>query len=138
MRIDAAARAAAISPSGCAIERTPIGARKNGTGDAVPTTSTDASRSALPESIRGLSRRRPTADADVPHCEAVVEPVDAMRDPVEPRDPAGEVRRLDALLHKREDSVHALEVGVLGRAAPQLDTSLLARRHEHDRQVAVD
>ena len=61
MRIDAAARAAATSPSGCAIERTPIGARKNGTGDGVPSTSTDVSRSALPESIRGFSRRRSNA-----------------------------------------------------------------------------
>jgi predicted thioesterase len=61
-----------------------------------------------------------------------------VHDPVEPRDPAREVRRLDALLHTREKSVHSLEVGVLRGAAAQFDASLLAGRDERDRQVAVD
>ena len=57
----AAARAAASSPSACAIESTPIGARRNGAGDCVPSTSTERSRCVLPVSIRGLMRRRSKA-----------------------------------------------------------------------------
>ncbi len=57
----AAARATATSPSSCAIESTPIGARKNGAGERVPSTSTEMSRSVFPRSMRGRSRRRSNA-----------------------------------------------------------------------------
>ena len=36
--------------------RTPTGARKNGNGDGVPSTSTERSRTVLPDSMRGRSR----------------------------------------------------------------------------------
>ena len=61
MPVAAAARAAATSPSGCAIVRTPTGARKNGDGARVPSTSTERSRTVLPASMRGRSRRRSNA-----------------------------------------------------------------------------
>jgi hypothetical protein len=57
-RVTAAARATASSPSAWAIESTPIGASRKGAGERVPSTSTAMSRSALPVSIRGRSRRR--------------------------------------------------------------------------------
>ena len=49
------------SASACAIERTPIGASRNGTGERSPSTSTDRSRSTCPPSILGRSRRRSNA-----------------------------------------------------------------------------
>jgi hypothetical protein len=57
----AAPRAAPISASSCAIERTPTGPRKNGAAERVSSTSTDTSRSVFPASIRGRKRRRSKA-----------------------------------------------------------------------------
>ena len=59
--VAAEARATASSPSSCASERTPTGASRNGAGDEVPSTVTERSRSRLPRSIRGRSRRRSNA-----------------------------------------------------------------------------
>ena len=53
MPVAAAARAAATSPSGCAIVRTPTGARKNGDGERVPSTSTERS----PDGVAGEHAR---------------------------------------------------------------------------------
>ncbi len=59
--IVAAARAVASSPSGWTTFCTPIGASSSGAGIAVPSSSTERSRSATSRSIRGTIRRRSKA-----------------------------------------------------------------------------
>src|SRR5947207_7509902 len=48
---------------------------------------------------------------DVPHGDDVVQPVDAMEDPVEPVEPAAQVLLLDPALDGREDSIDPKVVG---------------------------
>jgi hypothetical protein len=54
---EAAALPTPTSASSCAIESTPTGARKNGAGECIPSTSTEMSRTAFPASIRGRIRQ---------------------------------------------------------------------------------
>ena len=57
----AAARAAADSPSGWTIDRTPTGASASGAGIAVPSTVTDMSLAVTSRSMRGTRRHASNA-----------------------------------------------------------------------------
>jgi hypothetical protein len=58
---DDAASATATSAPGCAISRTPTGARSTGAGSRRPNSSTDVSRAVVSRIIRGTTDQRPNA-----------------------------------------------------------------------------